>query len=83
MQLIEQLKLKLEDNSLAVQEKISIWIELSSNLMPFNVDEALTYNKLADDHFVATDNNQIQYGLILNNFGVYYYMKNLNELALE
>ncbi|MFN8285018.1 MAG: histidine kinase [Chitinophagales bacterium] len=82
MQSTEQLKIKLEDKSISKEERIGILINLSSNLLQIDLEEALKYNKQADELSIDYPENHIDRGLILNNYGVYYYMINLNEQAL-
>ncbi len=80
---IETLKLKIEDTTITDIERINSLIRLSSECMQLNKEEALQYNKQADELSVILPENSIEHGLILNNYGVYYYLVNLNELALE
>jgi len=83
LELIEQLKLKLNEESLTLEEKLDTLITLTANLMQYDVEMALQYNKQAEELSSHFPPDNIQRGLILNNYGVYYYMVNLNELALE
>lgn len=83
MQATELLKLKLEDTTIAKATRISTLIKLAAELMQIDAEAALKYNKQAEELAIDYVENAIERGLILNNYGVYYYMVNWNEHALE